>query len=70
MRDRCQYAAELGDVVDACATIHFAEGWCRIVYYYVEHLEHEREHCAGRDHFGASTLRDAWAAFKRIAAAP
>ena len=70
MRDRCQRYAPPGYVAEACAEINFAGGWCRISYHYPEHLEHERLHCAGHDHVGAPTLRDAWAAFKRIAAAP
>lgn len=64
MRDRCQRYAGWHSVADACTEINFAENWCRISYVYPENLAHERLHCAGRDHVGESTLRDAWARYK------
>ena len=68
MRDRCLRFAPPGYDVEACAEINFAKGSCDIVlsadFLRSGVLEHEREHCSGKDHVGASTLRDAWARFK------
>ena len=59
----------LGAIPEGCAFIDFAAMRCDI-YIHVDFgprdrvHEHELEHCAGRDHFGASTLADAWEAWK------
>lgn len=51
----------------ACAEIHFRTMTC---YVWVTPdaprwvLDHELGHCHGADHFGESTLRDAWASYK------
>lgn len=54
-----------------CAWIDFDSMTCRI-YYAAEDeasaalvIEHEEEHCRGRDHVGASTLRNLWENWKR-----
>jgi hypothetical protein len=50
----------------ACAEFHFAKNECHI---YTKPdapawvLEHERAHCAGFDHPGETTMRDAWAGY-------
>ena len=51
----------------ACAEIYFRTMTCVVwvtpdVPRYV--MDHELGHCNGADHFGESTLRDAWAAYK------
>ena len=59
----------LGAIPEGCAWIDFSKMSCDI---YVSDgtpegdrvLTHEREHCEGRDHAGASTLRDLWAGWK------
>jgi len=47
-----------------CAEIDFAANTCTIYIGRGENdpgiLEHEREHCAGKDHPGDATLRSAW----------
>jgi len=47
-----------------CAEIDFAARTCTIYIGKGENdpgiLEHEREHCAGKDHPGDATLRSAW----------
>ena len=55
----------MGGVPIACAFV--SESGCDIYVtgWTPQHvLEHEREHCAGRDHVGDSTLADWWAAYK------
>lgn len=57
----------------ACAEINFAAGTCDIWRAHdasPEILEHEHDHCAGRDHPGESTLRDAWAQHLQQARTP
>ena len=52
----------------ACAWIRFDEGTCTIYltdWTPTSALEHEYEHCAGRDHEGESNLRDAWTRYRR-----
>lgn len=53
----------------ACAWIRFDNRTCSIYYAAEgEHgelaLEHERDHCKGKDHIGMSTLSDAWRDWK------
>ena len=48
----------------ACAIIFFEKLTCDIYVTGPAHLEHERMHCAGYDHIGDSTLRDAWEEYK------
>jgi len=53
-----------------CAWIYFHNMTCEIYYasddeYGVMVLEHEREHCKGKDHYGASTMADAWTDWKK-----
>ena len=48
----------------ACARIFFKDNACKIYYVSGDEygrlaVEHEREHCNGRDHVGSSALRDA-----------
>ena len=59
----------LGAIPEGCAYIDFATMRCDI---YIHELskpgervyEHELEHCAGRDHNGATDLSDYWEAWK------
>lgn len=53
-----------------CAWIHFDTMECRIYYasddeYGRLAVEHELDHCNGKDHIGSSLLADAWAEFKK-----
>ncbi len=53
----------------SCAQVDFSQGKCWILVRAGETLEpyweeHERQHCAGYDHHGESTLRDSWAKYK------
>lgn len=52
---------------NACTIPAFAYGTCNIYLVTADPdvLAHERMHCLGYDHPGESTLRDAWAAYKR-----
>lgn len=52
-----------------CANINFDTGICTIAIlsddeYGALTLEHEREHCKGRDHAGSTALADYWATWK------
>jgi len=64
MRSRCRAFAAFGSPPRACAEVNFAERRCDIWFSadsppsaYVR--AHERLHCAGHDHEGESTLREA-----------
>ena len=66
MTQQCAGALFPITVSFGCALISFVNGTCTI---YLasdapEVLVHERAHCAGYDHVGASSARDAWVAFK------
>lgn len=54
----------VGALPQACAMVYFDRGECHIYvrgdYPDAAVLKHERLHCRGFDHIGASTLRDAW----------
>lgn len=58
----------LGTIPGACAEINFDAGTCDIWLGQGEYdaglIQHEREHCAGGDHIGDTTLADALAAYK------
>lgn len=58
-----------GGVIGACAEITFATNRCDI-YLSGENskeiVEHEIDHCFGKDHPGDTTLRDAWDKYKGI----
>lgn len=43
----------------ACSEFDLTARTCRIWYVWDIHLEHERLHCAGYDHIGGSTMREA-----------
>lgn len=69
MRDVCEKYTSIAASPEACAEVKFKEGRCDIWLSsdfpppaWV--VEHEREHCLGKDHIGATTLRDAWEAEK------
>lgn len=68
MRDRCAEFAPPGTLVEACAAWNFIAGTCDIwiardfVSWSV--IAHELQHCAGVDHVGETTLRDAWRNWK------
>jgi hypothetical protein len=47
-----------------CAVIYFTEGVCRIWFMTEWVRQHELKHCRGFDHYGETTLRDAWNAHK------
>jgi hypothetical protein len=55
----------------ACAWIDFNTMTCRIYYaaddeHSAAHaIEHEKDHCEGRDHIGSTHLRDGWENWKR-----
>ena len=54
-------------LVGGCAEINFARFRCDIwvpVDVDAGVLEHEMDHCFGRDHLGESTLRDAWLTYR------
>lgn len=58
----------MGANLEGCAVIFFEKNLCEI---YVSAdfpdqrvLEHEREHCEGKDHVGTTNLADAWAQWK------
>ena len=56
-----------GSIPFACAEVDLARRRCDIWAIADAEdgvLEHEREHCAGRDHVGASTLADAMRAWR------
>lgn len=57
----------IGGIPFSCAEVNFparrCDIWCTEDMN-AETLEHERLHCAGYDHFGASTLADAWRDYK------
>mgnify|MGYP001588216950 CR=1 FL=1 len=70
MRDACAPFAPPMFSPEGCAIIDFAADTC-VIYVSIDFpsqsvLEHEHEHCAGRDHVGSATLRDAWARWKKI----
>lgn len=57
----------------SCAHVDFAQQRCWIMVRPNQKLApeeeaHEREHCAGRDHPGESTMRDGWERYKLRAA--
>ena len=57
----------MGGFAGGCAEINFEERTCNIYRAYdasPEWMEHEKDHCLGRDHVGDSTLADAWEAYK------
>jgi len=59
-----------GALPSGCAWINFARNRCDVYLpSYVDHdgyaLNHELEHCHGYDHYGDSTMHDAWAAWKQ-----
>lgn len=57
----------MGSIPFACAEVNFAARRCDIwAVFDAEEgvMEHEREHCAGRDHIGDSTLGDALLAWR------
>jgi hypothetical protein len=67
--ERCKKYAAFGSPVVACAEVDFAARRCDIWLSaesppaaYV--LRHERLHCAGHDHEGESSLRDALALYR------
>jgi hypothetical protein len=69
MRSRCAAFAAFGAPPMACAEINFAQRRCDIWFSaalpqsaYVR--KHERLHCAGHDHEGESTLREALAGWR------
>lgn len=54
----------------ACAIVYFESMTCYIYLMVTGEsrelaLEHERDHCAGKDHIGSTLFADAWADFKR-----
>jgi hypothetical protein len=54
--------------VEACAVVRFSNMTCTIlldVTHGDEFLEHEQEHCRGKDHTNETTFADAWAKWKR-----
>ncbi|HEX5129602.1 MAG TPA: helix-turn-helix domain-containing protein [Usitatibacter sp.] len=58
----------LGTVSLACAWINFENMTCTTFNEVDDHgpvYEHELEHCAGRDHYGDSSLADYWERHKR-----
>jgi hypothetical protein len=69
MRKRCAAFAAFGSPPQACAEVNFAQRRCDIWFRadrppsaYVR--AHERLHCAGHDHEGESTLRQALAEWR------
>lgn len=57
----------------SCALVDFSQKRCWIMVRPDDTLspyweEHERAHCAGMDHAGESTMRDAWERYKLRAA--
>lgn len=60
----------LGAVPEGCAILRFDLMTCDIYLPTINGaisqsvLEHEREHCRLKDHFGTTQLADAWAAWK------
>lgn len=67
MYDRCsKYVA----MPRACAEFYFAQNECHIWYSkdwppLRFMVEHEREHCAGFDHFGSTAIADLWNRYKQ-----
>jgi hypothetical protein len=69
MRERCMPFMAWYESPEACAIVQFVERRCDIWLSAdfppgADVIEHERAHCAGRDHPGDSTLRDAWRAYQ------
>jgi len=69
MRDRCGKYAAFGSAPMACAEFDLGAGTCDIWYSAdfppaATMIEHEREHCQGYDHAGATTMKDALRAFQ------
>lgn len=52
----------------ACAEVHFYSDTCHVWVATDDQmaLEHELEHCNGRDHVGSNSLRDAWERWKKV----
>jgi hypothetical protein len=67
--ERCKKYAAFGSPPVACAEVNFAAGRCDIwlsagAAPAAQVLKHERLHCAGHDHEGESTLREALAGWR------
>lgn len=69
MNDVCRKYVGAFSAPVACATLNFKARGCDI--WLVQGaapqfvIEHEREHCAGKDHPGESNIRDAWERYKK-----
>lgn len=69
MRTRCAKYVGFGATAYACMEVRFDLSRCDI-YYSADFppqawvIEHERKHCAGFDHAGETTLRDALKAWR------
>jgi len=55
--------------VDSCVVVRFATNECFVLARHGQKLsdevdKHEREHCAGYDHPGDSTMRNLWERYK------
>ena len=53
-----------GWLMIACANVNFDTMRCTVYADEGWTLEHEMEHCAGRDHIGSTAFRDYWEAWK------
>lgn len=66
----CAPYAGFGALPVGCSVIFFERGTCEIFAPDLDAetlallIEHERAHCAGHDHIGASTLAEGWQAYK------